>query len=268
MIKVAVLGVGRMGKNIIREAVSAGMKVVAAIDSPQNPMLGKDAGIISGIDALGVDVTSAADLEETLKKTKPDVVIDFTTPEACFWNFKAVSRLKINAVIGTTGLKVEQIKEMKSDAEKYGIGVVLSPNMSVGVNVFWKIIKEATKNLRDYDVEIVEKHHRFKKDSPSGTALKTAELIAKELGKNPADVVVYGRHGLAERKEGEIGIHAVRGGDIVGEHTVIYSTLGERIEITHIAHSRNAFVGGVIKAVEFIKGKKGFYGMNDVLGIN
>ncbi|MBN2013726.1 MAG: 4-hydroxy-tetrahydrodipicolinate reductase [Candidatus Altiarchaeota archaeon] len=267
MTKIAMLGVGRMGKGIIAEAVKEGLEVVAAIDSPDNPIVGKDAGLIAGIDRLSVDVTSAADLEDTLDKTKPDVVVDFTNAEACFWNFKLICKKGIHMVVGTTGLSDKQLSDMRKEAKKCDIGLVVSPNMSVGVNVFWKIIKEATKNLRDYDVEIIEKHHRFKKDSPSGTALKTADIIAKELGRNLSDAAVYGRKGMSERKAGEIGIHAVRGGDIVGEHTVMYTSLGERIEITHIAHSRSALIWGVIKAVRFIEGKKGFYGMNDVLGI-
>jgi 4-hydroxy-tetrahydrodipicolinate reductase len=267
MAKVAVLGVGRMGKGIIAEAVSAGMQVVAAVDAPASPQIGKDAGMLAGISLLNVLVSSAADLEKTLDKTKPDVVIDFSSADACIKNFPIISWKGVNVVIGTTGLKPEQLEAIKADAKRNNIGVVISPNMSVGVNVFWKIIAEATKNLRDYDVEIIEKHHRFKKDAPSGTALKTAEIISKELNKDLVDNAVYGRHGLSERKAGEIGIHAIRGGDIVGEHTVMYTTLGERIEITHIAHSRGALIGGAIKAAKFIAGKKGVYGMNDVLGI-
>jgi 4-hydroxy-tetrahydrodipicolinate reductase len=267
MTKIAVLGVGRMGRGVIAEAVKEGLDVVAAIDSPENPITGKDAGVVSGVDALGVNVSRAADLEHTIEKTKPQVVVDFTNAEACFWNFKLICRKGINMVVGTTGFSDKQLDEMRKEAVKCNIGVVISPNMSVGVNVFWDLIKEATKTLRDYDIEIIEKHHRFKKDSPSGTALKTAEIIAVERKESLKDAAVYGRKGMAERKKGEIGIHAVRAGDIVGEHTVIYGTVGERIEISHTAHSRTAFVNGVIKAIEFIKDKKGVYGMKDVLGI-
>ncbi len=267
MTKIAVLGVGRMGRGIICEAVKSGIDVVAAIDSPRNPVIGKDAGSVSGIDALGVLVSSAAELEHTLEETKPQVVVDFTNAEACFWNFKLICRRGINMVVGTTGLSDKQLEEMRREAKKCNIGLVISPNMSVGVNVFWNLIREATKVLGDYDIEIIEKHHRFKKDAPSGTALKTAEIISTEKGENLKDIAVYGREGAAERKSGEVGIHAIRAGDIVGEHTVIYCTLGERIEITHMAHSRNAFISGVIKAIEFIKDRKGTYGMNDVLGM-
>ncbi|HDH41818.1 MAG TPA: 4-hydroxy-tetrahydrodipicolinate reductase [Candidatus Altiarchaeales archaeon] len=267
MTKIAMLGVGRMGREIIKRAVEEGLDVVAAIDSPENPIIGKDAGVVSGTDALGVKISSAAELESTLKETKPQVVVDFTNAEACFWNFKLICRRGINVVVGTTGFSDEQLSEMKREAIKCNIGVVISPNMSVGVNIFWDLVRRATKNLMDYDVEIIEQHHRFKKDSPSGTALRTAEIIAEEMERNLKDIAVYGRKGSRERERGEIGIHAIRAGDIVGEHTVIYATLGERIEITHKAHSRTAFVNGVIKAIEFIKDKKGIYGMNDVLDI-
>ncbi len=267
MTKVAVIGIGRMGKGIIWEAVSEGLDVVAAVDSPNNPLSGKDAGIVSGVEELGVKVSSAQDLEGILDKAKPDVVIDFTNAEACFRNFKSVCSKGINLVVGTTGFTDVQLEEMKKEANRSGVGAVISPNMSVGVNVFWEIVKEATPLLEGYDIEIIEKHHRFKKDSPSGTALKTAEVIADARGQNLSDMAIFGRKGVSERKPEEIGIHAVRSGDIVGDHTVLYGTLGERIEITHIAHSRTAFIKGVIKAIKYIKGKKGVYGMNDVLGL-
>jgi 4-hydroxy-tetrahydrodipicolinate reductase len=267
MTKIAMLGVGRMGKEIIKEVVRGGIEVIAAIDSPDNPIMGEDAGIVSGIGAIGVKVSSAADLENTLDVTKPDVVVDFTNSEACFWNFKLICRKGINLVIGTTGLSDEQLNEIKKEVNVCDVGAVISPNMSVGVNVFWELVRDATEILKGYDIEIIEKHHRFKKDAPSGTALRAAEIIADELGRELGDIVVWGRKGIAERKTGEIGIHAIRAGDIVGEHTVIYSTLGEALEITHKAHSRTTFVNGVIKAIEFIKDKKGVYGMSDVLGI-
>ena len=141
--------------------------------------------------------------------------------------------------------------------------------MSIGVNVFWKLIREATGLLdgKDYDIEIIEMHHRFKKDAPSGTALRAADVISEELGKNLNDLAVYGRKGISERSKKEIGIHAVRAGDIVGEHTVLFGNLGERIEITHRAHSRLAFANGALEAVKFVHRKKGIYDMGDVLGL-
>jgi len=265
--KVAVLGCGRMGKEIIKEAIDEGFKVVAVVDAEDSSLNGQDAGRVSGIGELGVKVSPATHLEDILDETKPDVVIDFTNAEACFWNTKLIVQKDINLVIGTTGFTDKQMQEIEQEINSHNVGAVISPNMSVGVNVYWQLIEEATRYLPDYDIEIIESHHRFKKDAPSGTALKTAEIISTVRDVELEDAGVYGRRGASERGEGEIGIHAIRAGDIVGEHTVIYGTIGERIEITHKAHSRAAFVKGVIKAVEFIVNKKGVYGMKEVLGI-
>lgn len=249
MIKIAVLGVGRMGREIIKQAVAEKFHIVGAIDSEKSEFLERDAGILSGIGEIDVIVEGSENLAEILDKAKPDVVIDFTNADACVRNSKIVCDKKINMVIGTTGFTEEQMKELKDNITRNNIGVVISPNMSVGVNVFWNLVKDASKLLKEYDIEIIEAHHRFKKDKPSGTALKTTEIISKEIKKD----------------RNEIPVHAIRAGDIVGEHTVIFSTIGERLEITHRAHSRMAFVNGVIKAVKFIYGKRGIYGMGDVL---
>ena len=251
MIKIAVLGVGRMGREIIKQAVAEKFQVVAALDSAKSGLLGKDAGILSGMEPLNVPVEDSKNLAEILGRTKPDAVVDFTNADACVRNSGVVCSKKINMVIGTTGFTEEQLTELRSNIVKTNTGAVISPNMSVGVNVFWNLVRDAAKSLKDYEIEIVESHHKFKKDKPSGTALKTAEIIAKEIGK----------------KKDEIPIHAIRAGDIVGEHMVILATIGERVEITHRAHSRMAFVNGVIKAVKFIYGKKGIYGMADVLSM-
>jgi len=268
MTKIMVLGCGRMGREIIREAVDSGYRLVAAIDAEDSPLNGADAGLISGINKLGVKVMPATHLEQLLDETRPDVVVDFTNAQACFWNTKVIVQKNTNMVIGTTGLTPGQLKEVEQEINNHNVGAVISPNMSVGVNVFWQLIKQATGYLKDYDIELIESHHRFKKDAPSGTAIKTADIISEIKGDKLEDVGVYGRHGAAERKKDEIGIHAIRAGDIVGEHTVIYATLGERIEVTHKAHSRGALVKGVIKAIKFIKDKKGVYGMDEVLGLN
>ncbi len=267
MVKVAVLGCGRMGKEIIKESVDEGFNVVAVVDAKDSPINGRDAGLVSGIEKLGVKVRPVTHLENLLDETKPDVVIDFTNAEACFWNTKLIVQNDINLVIGTTGFTDKQMQELEQEINNHNVGAVISPNMSAGVNIYWQLIEEASRHLGDSDIEIIESHHRFKKDAPSGTALKTAEIISKVRGVELEDAGVYGRRGLSERKKGEIGIHAVRSGDIVGEHTVIYGTLGERIEITHKAHSRAALVKGVIEAVKFIVNKKGVYGMKEVLGL-
>jgi len=267
MIKIAILGFGRMGKEVLKQCTEEKLEVVAVVDAPNSQFIGKDAGALAGMEILRVSVTSSADLAKTLQKTKPDVAIDFSSPQACSQNSKIIAESKTNMVIGTTGLSEKEIADIKSAADKNKIGVVLSPNMSMGVNVFWKLVGEAASLLPDYDVEIVEKHHRFKKDAPSGTALKTAKVIEDALKRSLEGDAVYGRCGLAERKKNEIGIHAVRAGDIVGEHTVYFGTLGERVEISHIAHSRTTLTRGATRAARFVHKKKGFYGMDDVLGL-
>ncbi len=267
MVNVAVLGCGRMGREIIKEAVEEGFNVVAVVDAGDSSLNGQDAGMVSGIGELGVRVSPATHLEDILDETKPDVVIDFTNAEACFWNTKVIVQKDVNMVIGTTGFTDREMREIEQEINSHNVGAVISPNMSIGVNVYWQLIEEATRHLGDYDIEIIELHHRFKKDAPSGTAVKTAEIISRLRDVELEDAGVYGRKGASERKKGEIGIHAIRAGDIVGEHTVIYGTIGERIEVTHKAHSRAAFVKGVIKAVEFIVNKKGVYSMKEVLGL-
>jgi 4-hydroxy-tetrahydrodipicolinate reductase len=267
MIKIAIIGFGRMGREILAECLKEKLPVVAVVDSPESPLIGKDAGVVGSGEPLGVLVSSSSDLGKTLEKAKPDVAIDFTSPEACVKNSAIVASKGINMVIGTTGLSEKEIAQVKESAKKNKTGIVLSPNMSIGVNVFWKIVEKAAELLPDYDIEIIEKHHRFKKDAPSGTALKTAKVIEDALKRSLDADAVYGRKGLSERKKNEIGIHAVRAGDIVGEHTALFGTLGERVEITHVAHSRATLARGAITAAKYINGKRGFYGMSEVLGL-
>ncbi len=251
-IKVALLGAGMMGRAAAKKiAETDGMDLVAVFDVAN-----------VGDYVEGVDVTDVSDLEETLAKTKPDVAVDFTAPEACVNNSKTVAAAGVNAVVGTTGFTDKQMKRLKDNLGD--VGAVVSPNMSVGVNVFWQLVGEAAMKLRGYDIEVIEAHHRFKKDAPSGTAKKAVEVLKEASG---ASKVVCGREGESQRKKGEIGVHSIRAGDIVGEHTVIYSTLGERFEVRHVAHSRDSFASGIPAAIEFIKGKRGMYDMGDVLGL-
>lgn len=266
MIKVALIGVGRTGSLVAKKLIEGKFKLVSAFAAQKDPTIGLDVGAIAGLSEIGVKVSSISELNKKLGETKPDVVVDFTNAEAFVENMKVVVGKKINMVVGTTGFSESQLKKIREVVGKNNIGLVLSPNMSVGVNVFWSLCREAAKNLEGYDIEIIEKHHRFKKDAPSGTALKTAEIIAEAQGLNQKNFV-YGRQGKSLRTEKEIGIHAIRAGNIVGEHTVIFASQNERVELMHIAQSREAFTEGVPKAVEFIRNKKGVYGMDDVLGL-
>lgn len=262
-IKVSVIGAaGKMGKNIINAIhQSDGVQIVGAVERRGNSAVGKDSGEIAGAGKNNVIITD--NLENIIKDS--DVTIDFTSPESTVENIRLNEKYLKPAVIGTTGFSTEQ-RDIINDVSKK-IPILLSPNMSIGVNLLFKLVQITAQALgKNYDVEIVEMHHRFKKDAPSGTAKKLGEIICNTLDiKNR----LYGREGfIGERTDNEIGIFAVRAGDIVGEHTVIFSGIGERIELTHRAHSRMTFAQGAVKAAIFIiKQKPGLYSMLDVLQI-
>jgi len=258
MIRVAVNGAaGRMGRLIVKNvSEDEELQLVQAFDVSR---IGEDAGEVAGVGRLGVAIASASELEEL----DADVVIDFSVPDGTLNVLRAAKEKGVKAVVGTTGFTQEQKEEIEAISKS--IPVVLSPNFSVGVNVFWKLIERAAELLKGYDVEIVEIHHRFKRDAPSGTALKAAEVVRSVIGER---VTVFGREGEALRGD-EIGIFAVRGGDVVGEHTVYFIGMGERVEVTHRAQSREAFSRGAIRAARWIAGvdEPGLYGMDDVLGL-
>ena len=263
MIRVAINGVaGRMGLRLAAlGSAEEDMTIVAGLESAGHPALGRDVGELAGIGPLGLAVTTAWEGEA-------DVLVDFSTPAGTMARLPEVVTKGTAAVIGTTGLTDEQKAAVARAAEK--VPVLLAPNMSVGVNLLFKLAGDVARALGDgYDIEIVEAHHRFKKDAPSGTALRLAERIAEATGREVATDLVHGREGaVGERTGREIGMHAVRAGDIVGDHTVLYSTLGERIELTHRAHTRDTFVRGALRAARFVAGKPaGLYGMQDVLGL-
>ncbi|WP_416397255.1 4-hydroxy-tetrahydrodipicolinate reductase [Allohahella sp. A8] len=261
---IAVLGVaGRMGRALVEaiqdspEAVLAGATVREG-----SPFIGADAGVMAGVGSTGVEVT--ATLDESC-----DVIIDFTSVEALAANLELATRLDRPIVIGTTGLSDEQ-KALLNEAARR-IPIVFAPNMSVGVNVLIDIVGRVASLLGDtYDVEIIETHHRFKKDAPSGTALRLGEAAADALGRSLAECAVYGREGhTGERTVREIGFETVRGGDVVGDHTVLFAGLGERVELTHKASSRLTFATGAVKAAVWLAKKPpGLYDMRDVLGLS
>ncbi|VVB72859.1 4-hydroxy-tetrahydrodipicolinate reductase [uncultured archaeon] len=253
MTRIAVTGaLGRMGTLIIQEAARAkDVQLVAGFDvtGAGKPLLG------------GIPVTDARLLGDTLKEIKPDVLIDFTIAKAAVENVCLAAALGIDLVVGTTGFSADQQTRMRSAIEGH-VAAVISPNFSMGINVFWKLVVQEAASLKDYDIEIIEAHHNQKKDAPSGTALATVEVIKKALGEKD---VVFGREGLAPRGK-EIGVHAVRGGDIVGDHIVLLAGTGERLEIKHQAHSRTAFASGAVRAAQWVKGRSpGIYSMADVL---
>lgn len=272
MIRVAVTGAGgKISSKIIKTIIKQkDMEVVAAIGSPNTPLEGKDIGEVIGVGKMGVLITGSQNLARTLNENKVDILVDFTIAKAAVTNIKTSAECGVNVIVGTTGFSKEQLTEIEESIEKNRVKAIISPNMAVGVNVLFKIIKDLANILHDYDIEIIETHHKHKADAPSGTALKAYEIIKEEIGRNNEEYGVYGRHGLVgARTPEEIGIHAVRGGDIIGDHTILFAGDGERLEITHRAHNRQAFVIGLIKAINYIhKAPEGkISDMMDVLGI-
>ncbi len=264
MINVIVTGAaGRMGSTIIRLIHNDNnLKVVGAVERYGFNRI--DAGMPANIGNIGVEIVD--DIFE-LDKIDADVVIDFTIPVATIKTIEFAEKNKIAAVIGTTGLNSDEKDKIKKATAI--IPVVQSPNMSVGVNTLFKITEITAKILGDdYDVEIVEAHHRFKKDAPSGTAVKLGEIVAETLGRKYPEDAVFERKGIiGERTDKEIGMQTLRAGDIVGEHTVMFGGIGERIELTHRAHNRENFARGALKAAKWVTSQQpGYYDMQDVLG--
>ena len=262
---IAVAGVsGRMGQMLIDAIRSADdCMLTGALDIAGSPAVGQDAGAASG-KSLGVVITS--NLRAGLQPS--DVLIDFTRPEGTLAHLKVCRELGVAAVIGTTGFTEAQKAEIATIAQD--IAVVMAPNMSVGVNVTLKLLEMAAKALSTgYDIEIVEAHHRHKVDAPSGTALKMGEVIADALGRDLKDCAVYARQGVTgERDPSSIGFATIRGGDIVGDHTVLFAGIGERIEISHKSSSRATYAQGSLRSVRFLADKKtGLFDMFDVLGL-
>ena len=263
--KIVIAGAGgRMGKTLI-EAVLGSRDLIlgGALDVSGGPNIGKDAGEFAGI-ACGVTVR--ADAGPVIAAA--DCLIDFTRPEGTLMHLEACAAAGVRAVVGTTGFDGAQ--RARIDALAKRIPIVFAPSMAVGVNAAFKLAEVAAKILGDdFDVEIIEAHHRHKVDAPSGTALRLGEIVAGALGRNLADCAVYGREGITGERDGKtIGIHAVRGGDIVGEHTVIFAGTGERLEVTVRSGSRMTYALGALRACRYLKDRQaGLYDMYDVLGL-
>jgi len=261
---------GLVARNVIQDPH---LEIVAGFTIPQSPNIGKDIGVFYGRETISVPITSGDQISKTLDKTTPDVYVDFTIAEAAEKNCTIVAEHGIKSVIGTTALSPEFLQNYENLLKKFNTCAVISPNMSLGVNILFNLSEQVTKLLATYDIEIIEAHHHRKKDVPSGTAMKLAQIIADTLHKNLNEIGKFGRaKGFNPRKFGadEIGIHAIRAGDIVGEHTILYAGPGERIELIHRAHSRQCFATGTVVAIKFLfeKGEFGkIYSMQDVLGL-
>jgi len=266
MLRIAITGAaGRMGKTLIEACQQAeDCEVSAAVERPGVSLIGADAGELAGVGSLNVklvdDIASVLDDFDTL--------IDFTSIETTLNNLQICKANNKKVIIGTTGFSDEQKQQIKDAAEQ--TAVVFAPNMSVGVNLCLKLLEMAASVLNeDYDIEVIEAHHRHKVDAPSGTALRMGEVVAETLGRDLKDCAVYGREGhTGARDPQSIGFETIRAGDVVGEHTVMFATDGERVEITHKASSRMTFAKGAIRAAKWLQSRdKGLYDMQDVLGL-
>jgi 4-hydroxy-tetrahydrodipicolinate reductase len=263
--RIAITGAaGRMGRTLIQAVHAASdLTLGAALERADSSLLGADAGELAGVGRLGVPVMPAAAMAEA----DFDVLIDFTTPAATLENLEVCARSGRRLVIGTTGLDAAALERIRAAADR--IAILQTPNMSIGVNLCFRLIELAAAVLGDeVDVEVIEAHHRDKVDAPSGTALRMGEVLARALDRDLRQVAVYGREGITGARAREtIGFATVRAGDIVGDHTVLFAGAGERIEITHRAHSRTNFAQGALRAARFLAGReRGLFDMQDVLG--
>ena len=253
---------GRMGRRIISLAIEADeFNIIAAVESQDHPDIGKDAGIVAGMQQINVKLDS-------VYPAAADVVIDFSQPAAADKTIDYCAENGAALVLGTTGLSEEQREKIKTASEK--IPVIYATNMSVGMNVLFSLVGKVASMLGDeYDIEIIEQHHRFKKDAPSGSALTLAENICAATDSEFPGSLVHGRSGKdALREKGTIGMHSIRAGDITGIHSVIFGTLGEKLSLNHTAHSRDTFARGALRAAKWLIGKEpSLYSMADVLGI-
>ena len=266
MVKAIVAGVGgRMGGRIIHMIhQSQDVTLVAAFERPDHPGVNQDVGQVVGLGDMGIKVVDS--LKECIDLG--EVLIDFTAPEATLENIRMASAKGLATVIGTTGIIGENLKELKKLAKT--TRCVMAPNMSVGVNVMFRVASEMAKILgEDYDMEILEVHHRLKKDAPSGTAVRLAQILADSVGRDLEKVAVYERKGMiGQRNDEEIGIQTWRAGDITGEHTVMFGGIGERLELIHRAHNRDNFARGALRAATWVVNQPvGLYDMQDVLGL-
>lgn len=264
MIETCLLGLGRTGMVVAEQLLAASdFNLVAVFARPHSPKENHPLSDYVRTDR-GLLVKSSGELRTELANHSIEVAIDFTTPEAALSNAYLLAENGVHLVVGTTGFNSMQVYELKNIAQKFKIGMVYAPNISLGINLLLNVARTIARAVSGYDVEITESHHRNKKDNPSGTALKIASAISETRNIKPGHWV-HGRKGIIPRQPGEIGIHAIRAGGIVGVHKVLFAGEFDEIEITHRSYSRLVFAEGALQAARFIQGKRGFYNMEDVL---
>ncbi len=266
MTRIAITGAaGRMGRALIEATLdTAGVQLSAAFEHPDSPVLGRDAGVLAGRDAVGILISA----DPAASADRFDVLVDFSAPAATLSHLQMCRAARRPMVIGTTGLDDAQLSAVRDAAGT--IAIVHAPNMSIGVNLCFKLTELAARVLGDgSDIEIIEAHHNRKQDAPSGTALRLGEVAAAALGRDLASCAVHARQGqTGARRRGSIGLSSIRAGDIIGDHTVLFAAPGERVEITHRAGSRGNFAAGALRAAQWLQGRKqGLYDMQDVLGL-
>ncbi|MEW6425562.1 MAG: 4-hydroxy-tetrahydrodipicolinate reductase [Bacillota bacterium] len=268
-IRVALIGPGRMGQVVARNFLKNPLvKLVLVASRPGSEKVGKDLGEILDLPPTGLVVQSSEHLGEALGATRPDMIIDFTTPEASLRNLKVAAKHGVHLIVGTTGYTRFQLEALRSYAEMYRVSLVMATNLSIGINVLMHAARKMASILGGFDVEIIEEHHRYKKDAPSGTALRLAQTVAREIDVNPEKGFVYGRHGNRKRDQKEITIHAVRGGGTVGVHKIIFISDNERLEITHESLNRNAFTDCLSRIIEYLYlHPPGIYTVEEILGL-
>lgn len=268
-VRVALIGPGRMGqivaRNFLRDPIT---KLVLVVTRTGSEKIGKDLGDILELPPNGLIIRGNDELAHALSETRPEIVIDFSTPEASLANLKTAAKSGAHLIVGTTGFSGFQVEALRSMVNKHRISLVIAPNLSIGINMLIHTAKSLAAILDGFDIEVIEEHHRYKKDAPSGTAIRLAQTVAREIGVNPEKGLLFGRHGKKSREGREIAIHAIRGGGTIGMHKIIFISDNERLEVKHESLNRNAFIDCLLKLIKYVHlHPPGFYTVENILGL-
>ncbi|MBP7332443.1 MAG: 4-hydroxy-tetrahydrodipicolinate reductase [Firmicutes bacterium] len=268
-VRVALFGFGRMSQAAARNLLKyPSVKLVLVASRSGGEKIGRDIGDTLGIPATGLIVKGCDQLAQSLAAARPSIVVDFTNPEASLTNLKTAAKYGAHLIVGTTGYTKFQTEALRSIANMYEISLIMAPNLSIGINVLIDSAKKMAKVLKGFDIEVIEEHHRHKKDAPSGTAIRLARLIAEGVGINPEKELIFGRQGNKSAKGREIAIHAIRGGGTIGVHKIVFISDNERLEIKHESLNRNAFTDCLKKVIEYVHSHPpGIYSVEEILGL-
>jgi 4-hydroxy-tetrahydrodipicolinate reductase len=268
-VRVALIGPGRMGQVVARSLLKDPLvRLVLVVSRTGGGKDGKDLGEILDLPPTGLIIRPSDELAPALTETRPEIVIDFTCPEASLANLRIAARHGTHLIVGTTGFGRLQIEALRSIAGTCNVSLVMAPNLSIGINMLLHAAREIACVLDGFDVEIIEEHHRYKKDAPSGTALRLAEAVARELGISPDRGLLFGRQGKKAREQKEIAVHAIRGGGTVGMHKIVFISDNERLEIKHESLNRNAFTDCLLRLIKYVHlHPPGYYTVEHILGL-